>query len=74
MVGTRSGGTPELVSEGVSGLLLGSSDPSEIAAALRTLLANPALREEMGRAAQAAVSTRGWSEVAARYLEVFGSL
>jgi D-inositol-3-phosphate glycosyltransferase len=74
VIGTRSGGTPELVREGVSGLLVGANDPGEIASALRTLLSSPALREEMGCAAQAAASLRGWPEVAASYLEVYSSL
>jgi glycosyltransferase involved in cell wall biosynthesis len=72
VIGSRSGGTPELVREGVSGLLV-ESEPGEIASALRTLLANPALREEMGNGAHAAGSIRSWPEVAERYLEVYTS-
>jgi glycosyltransferase involved in cell wall biosynthesis len=43
VVGTRSGGTPELISEGVNGLLFAPGNASELASALRRLVIEPGL-------------------------------
>ncbi len=54
VIGTRVGGVPELIEHGRNGLLVEPGDASAIAAALRTLWADPALR---GRLAEAGRST-----------------
>ena len=52
----NSGGASEAVVDGVTGLVVGNpSDPGAVAQALRTLLADPALRRRMGRAARSRV-------------------
>jgi phosphatidylinositol alpha-1,6-mannosyltransferase len=49
-----SGGAPEAVQDGVTGLVVRNPvDPGAVAEALRTLLADPARRRRMGRAARA---------------------
>jgi glycosyltransferase involved in cell wall biosynthesis len=50
VVATRVGGLPDLVEEGVTGLLVEPQDPAGLAAAIATLLADPQRRAEMGRA------------------------
>jgi len=50
VVATRVGGNPELVDEGVTGLLVPPRDPDAFAEAVVTLLRNPARRREMGDA------------------------
>ena len=50
VIGGRSGGTPEAIRDGVTGYLVNPNDHIEIAAAMRSLLSNPALRQSMGRA------------------------
>jgi glycosyltransferase involved in cell wall biosynthesis len=52
VVATRVGGIPELVREGVDGLLVPARDPGALAAAMRRLLEEPGLAEGMGWAAQ----------------------
>ncbi len=52
-VGSRVGGIPEGIAEGETGLLAPERDPEALAAALATLLADPALRQRMGAAARA---------------------
>jgi phosphatidylinositol alpha-1,6-mannosyltransferase len=48
-----SGGAPEAVLDGVTGLVVKDpSDPGAVAEAIRTLLADPPLRRRMGRAAR----------------------
>ena len=51
-----SGGAPEAVLDGRTGLIVEDpSDPGAVAEAIRTLLADPALRRRMGRAARTRV-------------------
>ena len=50
-VGTRVGGIPEVIDDGVTGVLVPPHDPPALAAALVKLLKEPGLRERMGEAA-----------------------
>lgn len=50
VVATRVGGVPEIVRDGVEGLLVPPSDPAALADALLTLLRDPDLRTRMGAA------------------------
>ena len=51
-----SGGAPEAVLDGETGLVVGDpADPGAVAEAIRTLLADPLLRRRMGRAARTRV-------------------
>jgi glycosyltransferase involved in cell wall biosynthesis len=54
VVATRVGAIPEMVSDGVNGLLVPPRDPRALRAALESLLRNPELRSEMGRNGRAA--------------------
>ena len=51
-VATCVGGIPELIEDGVTGLLTPPNDASAMADAIARLIANPRLRAEMGRAAR----------------------
>ena len=53
VIATRVGGVPELVEDGVTGYLTDYGDVDAIAAALRRLLGDTALRQKMGSAARA---------------------
>jgi len=52
VVGTAVGGTPEVVIDGESGLLVPCGEPQALADALRLLLQEPDLRHRMGQAGQ----------------------
>ena len=52
VIGTRAGGIPELIDEGDTGLLVPPGDSSALAAAIRRLLDDPALRASMGARAR----------------------
>ncbi len=58
VVATRVGGTPEVVEDGVSGLLVPPEDPAALATALVTLLGDPARRAAMGAAGRDRVARR----------------
>lgn len=48
VVATRGGGAPEIVDDGVTGRLITPGDPQALAAAVRELLDDSAVRERMG--------------------------
>ena len=52
VVSTAVGGVPELVQEGVTGLLVPSEDAGALACALQALVDDPARRQAMGAAAR----------------------
>jgi len=51
VIGTRIGGTPEVVEDKATGLLVERSDASALARAVEELLDNPELRRSLGRQA-----------------------
>jgi glycosyltransferase involved in cell wall biosynthesis len=55
VIATRVGGVPEIIGHGQTGLLCPPADPTALAAALRTLMADPSLRARLARAGRALV-------------------
>jgi glycosyltransferase involved in cell wall biosynthesis len=51
VIATNHGGSPELIENGVTGLLVPPADPPALAAAIERLLLDPSLRESLGQAA-----------------------
>ncbi len=67
VVASRTGGIPEVVADGETGLLVPPGDPGKLAAALNALLADPGRAREMGQAGRdRAVTEFSWAAVAAR--------
>jgi glycosyltransferase involved in cell wall biosynthesis len=58
VVATRVAGIPEVVTDGVTGLLVPPADVPALGAALERLVSNPALRRTIGDAAAAFVRPR----------------
>jgi glycosyltransferase involved in cell wall biosynthesis len=58
VIGTAVGGTPELIIDGETGLLVPRHDPAALAVALERLLDDPALAARLGAAARQRVETR----------------
>jgi phosphatidylinositol alpha-1,6-mannosyltransferase len=54
-IGGRSGGVPEAIDDGRTGLLVGGTDASELAAVMGDLATSPAKRQALGRAGRARV-------------------
>lgn len=52
-IGTRAGGIPEVVQDGVTGLLIEPGDAEMLTASVRQLVKSVARREEMGKAGRA---------------------
>jgi starch synthase len=53
VVATAVGGVPEIVEDGVTGILVPPDDAQALAGALDRLLADPSLRQRMGRSPRA---------------------
>jgi len=61
LLSTRITGIPELIEDGVDGLLVAAGDPEGLAAAIRRLIVNPELRIALGDAAREKVATQDTS-------------
>ncbi len=72
VVGTAVDGVPEIVHDGVTGLLVPSEDPTALAAAMRRLHEDPELRDRLARNAQRSASSEySWRVIARRYLALY---
>jgi glycosyltransferase involved in cell wall biosynthesis len=69
VVGTRVGGTPELVEEAVSGYLVEPDDDAAMAERVDRLLTEPGLAAEMGRSGRRRVAEKHGCRHAAQRLE-----
>jgi glycosyltransferase involved in cell wall biosynthesis len=73
VVATRVSGCEELIEDGVSGLLVEVEDVTQLTAALRRVLTEPALRDRLGIAARHRVESEfTWTRAAQAYLELAG--
>ncbi len=73
VVGTRVGGIPDSVEDGVTGLLVPPDDAEAAADALRRLLADHALRERLAAAGKENAAGYDWEGIAERYGDVYQS-
>ena len=75
LVATRIGGIPEVVADGVTGLLIEPRDSSALAASIARLLDDPALRARLGAAERRYAETHhGIDRMGARLLDLYASL
>lgn len=73
VIGGRSGGIPDAVREGESGLLVQPTDPREVAQAIRSLLDDPSLAQRLGAGGRRAVETHfNWDRVAQEMIRIAG--
>lgn len=69
-VATRSGGIPEAVEDGVTGLLVPERDPQAVATSIERLVREPELRVRLAAGAKARADASCWSDVMRRTYEV----
>ncbi len=75
VVASRAGALPELVEHGVTGLLVPPGDPDALAAAVASLLADPARAAALGAAAAARVRERHlWRHALPALLDAYARL
>lgn len=68
VVATNVGGVPELIDDGVNGLLVAPDDPGLLGLAIGRLIADRALARRLGEAAQRRVQTQRSPQAAAAHL------
>ena len=72
VITSLAAGAAELIDHGESGWLTADPwDPDQIAEGLRTLAADPGLRQRMGAAARAAIEAYTWDRVAEQTMAVY---
>lgn len=74
IVVTRTGGTAELVEEGVNGLTFDWSDIPALVAHLKKLATHREIARAMGAASRTRSLQFTWDDASARYLEMFSAL
>ena len=75
VVASRTGGIPEVVAEGETGLLVPPDDPASLAEALNALLRDPDRARAMGQAGRKrAVAEFGWPAIAAQTAALYAKL
>jgi starch synthase len=75
VVGSRTGGIPEVVADGETGLLVPVGEPEPLGDALNVLLRDPDRAEAMGQAGRKrAVSEFGWPAIAAQTADLYAEL
>lgn len=67
----RVGGVPEVITDGVDGLLFKPNDVAGLSEALAALAQDAALRRRLGCRARARAESFGWPAAAARYEELY---
>ena len=73
VVAGRSGGLPDAVADGVTGILVDPHDPGAAAEAIVSLLADPARAHRLGAAGRARVLERfTWEKMATEARRIFG--
>ena len=74
VIATARGGTPEIVLNGKTGLLIPGIVPEDLAAAMRQLLANPSLRSAMSQNCKSLAAQYDWPQTASRFMSVYESV
>lgn len=71
VVGTYSGGVPDAVLDGVTGLLVPPDDPESASKAILKLIQDEELRQKMGESGIEWARKHDWSKVIEQYLQVY---
>jgi alpha-maltose-1-phosphate synthase len=75
VVASRTGGIPEVVADGETGLLVPPGEDTQLAAALNALLADPDRAQAMGQAGRKrTVAEFGWPAIAAQTAALYAEL
>jgi len=75
VVASRIGGIPDIVEDGISGLLVPPADADALAAAIRRVLADPALARRLGEAGHRRLRERfSWRAIVQRWLDLYATV
>lgn len=68
---TNTGGTRELVNEGINGFIIKMKNSEDIALKLEKLITNPELRKKMSAASRKKAEEMSWEKAAGKYFESY---
>lgn len=71
VVATNTGGTKELLTDNVNGLVVKMKDADDLAEKIEKLILNPELEKEMSLESRKLAESLGWGKVAGEYAEVY---
>ncbi len=75
VIASRIGGIPDIVEDGVSGLLVAPGDPDALAAALQRLLGDRALARRLGEAGRDRLRERfSWEAITRRWDALYSAV
>jgi glycosyltransferase involved in cell wall biosynthesis len=74
VVATDMGGVPDVLTDGVDGVVVPPEDPDSLASAIRSLVDRPDRRTELAAAARARAEELGEVQVAARLDAIYQEL
>jgi glycosyltransferase involved in cell wall biosynthesis len=71
IVASRTGGIPDVITDGVSGLLVPPGDPEALARTIDHVLSSPDLVRRLGEAARERAKDYDWEVLAGRVLKAY---
>lgn len=71
IIATETGGTKELVTEGINGFVVAMGSREDLAERIERLISNPELCEKMSQESRQRAEKMSWQEVARQYFEVY---
>ncbi len=75
VIGTRTGGIPDVIEHKKTGLMVNEKDPEALASAMLTLLDDAGLRDQLIKNALIRINDRfNWSAIAQDYIDVYRSV
>lgn len=74
LIATNTGGTSELVEEGVNGLVIKTKDVQDLADKIEILMKDEDLRKKMGEASRRKAEAMSWEKVAKEYIELYNKI
>lgn len=73
-IGTRVGGIPDVIEDGVTGLLVPPEDAVALGDAIRRIMYDPVLATQLVAAARSRLDRFSWDRIARQVLDVYGLL
>jgi glycosyltransferase involved in cell wall biosynthesis len=74
IIATMVGAVPEIVHDGINGILIPPRSPESVAKAVEMLLSDSKLRETLGQAAAESVRDCTWCKIAEKYATIYGQV
>lgn len=74
VIGTRVGGIPDVIQDGVTGLLVVPHQPEALAAAIKKLFQDPVLVERLSRQAADGLGRYSWTKIVGQFAELYEKL